>query len=479
MNKSAKMQKLDYIWIGFLLIALVGITAVTSKSQPYLIAIMPIAFIMVVLLLSKGEFSFFLSILLLPLLSSVWLSFQLIPVSGAKINNLLLFVILIGILLNKKLKFKDIKLGALFYFGSLILFLFAVLRSGHTQPHFVYYWNEEYSPSKFFLSHGLIPIFTTIPTLVIIGTVRDKKRLYVITKYLAYSISLFSILIFVLFFLKVPRGADFSVVREVIGIENLGMHGNNLADFFIVTYPLMFIFSLLPGKDRKIYIITTILSILAVLITYSRTAYMMLLLSSLVIGLITRRYKLILGIVTIVVFIAIFVPSVANRAVSEIDSGHAGAISAGRTNLIWEEIIKDLKFESKTQPMKIVFGHGRYGVLSLDAFNNRRMLPVTHSHNMYLDTLVDTGIVGLAFYMIIFSIVLLKLFYRGILYIRAEDDEGAALSIGLLLGLIAFMGRGLSDSFFLPQLTNSYTYIFMALAFASFKMKNFRGIENE
>lgn len=474
------IEKNDYIWISFLLVAALGISVLFSKNNPYLIVIIPIAFMMLILILNEGELCFLLIILLLPLLSSVWLSYQIFPIAGARVNNLLLLCILIGILLNMKMDFEEVRLGTLFYFGSLSLFLIAVMNSQHTEPHFRTFWNEDYSLGKFFLSHGLIPIFTTLPTLVIIGTVRSKERIFEVTRYLAYSMLLFSFVILGLFFIKVPGGSDFSEVRQIIGIKNLGMHGNNIADFFIVAFPLMFILSLLKtNKYRKLYMVTSAMSVMAVLITYSRTAYMMLLLSVISISFLSKRYKLLLGVALILLCIAFFMPSVANRAISEIDTGHAGAISAGRTNLIWDEILKDLKFEYQANPIKLIIGHGRYGVLSLNAFNNQRMLPVTHAHNMYLDTFIDTGAIGLIFYMTLFLTVIVRLSYQVYLYRKQEDLDLAYLNIGLLIGLIAFMGRGLSDSFFLPQLTNSYAYIFMGLSFSSFAVRSFGGSDNE
>ncbi|MBP2027202.1 O-antigen ligase [Acetoanaerobium pronyense] len=456
----------DYIWITALVIGVILGTIVLSMIDPYMIAIFPAATFIGVIYLHQKELTIATSIIVLPLLTSTIFSMEILPVPGGKLNNILMMLLLIGFLLNNKLKFSDIKLGTFFYFISIILITSAVIRTNHVAPYSVEFWKEGYNPVKFFLSHGLIPILTTLPYLIIIGTVRTKKDIEKIVYYLAMSMGIFAIVILLVFVFRVPFGSDFSTVREIIGIDHLGMHGNNIADFFIVGFPLLLSMALAgDNPKRKWFLMGTAFSLMAVLIIYSRTAYAMIGFSVVAIAFLTKKYKILLPAVASVLIIVMLMPSVVNRALSDLDTGEANAITAGRTELIWGEILSELYAKKSYDPWRIAVGHGRYGVLSLATFRNQKMLRVTHAHNMYIDTLVDTGVLGLGFYILIYLYLLSGLIRKFIKFKKANDVWGSHLIVGLFVGILSFLFRGLTDSFLLPQLTNSYAYIFVAISF--------------
>ena len=465
---NTAIKKSDYIWITILSAAAILGSAFFGSAKPEMMLIIPAAFIAAVAFLSFPMLGFITSIIILPVMSSKIMSFQVLPVPGAKINNMLLLLILIGFLINKRMKFGDMKLAAFFYFTSITLLVVAVSKADYVSSFSFEFWKESYSPAKFFLSHGLIPMLTTIPVLFIIGTVRSREQIEDICRYLAFSMMFFASVILFIYLTQVPFGSDFSTVREIIGIDNLGMHGNNIADFFIVGFPLIFSLAIVKqGRDKKWFAAASILSILAIMPIYSRTAYAMILVSVFVIIFLTRSFRFLIPVIAGLILIVFLVPSVTDRALSGIESKTANTITAGRTDLIWGQIIGDHKEEAGSDPEKIIFGHGRYGVVSLPVFRNERMLRVTHSHNMFLDTLVDTGITGLVFYVFIFIYILIKLIKGFIKAAGSGRHQHAHLMAGLFTGLFCFLGRGLTDSFFIPQLTNSYAYIILAISFVA------------
>lgn len=456
----------DIIWISALGIVTLLLAVMLARQTPVMIAVIPLALIVASMILTNDGLCLATAILVLPLSASIPLSFYLLPTPGFKINNILLFLLLIGFLLNRKLNLSGMKLAAFFYIGSLLLLIIAIIRADHVASFALYLWNESYEPVKFFLSRGLIPLLTSIPFLMIIGRIRTHEEIHRVAYYLALSMSLFAIVIIGIYFIKVPSGSDFSTVRNVIGLENLGMHGNNLADFIIVGFPLMFSMALLPaGRYQKWFYQAAILSLLAATLIYSRTAYATILLSIPVIMFLTRRYRLTIPFLALLIIVIIIVPGVMERAVTGLENGEYDVITAGRTDEIWRPVLKEWQEQVKTAPLKVVFGHGRYGILDLQTFKNQRMFYTTHPHNMYLDTLMDTGLVGLFFYLAVIGFVTVRLIqtlYRRI--IRGRNEE-IHLTAGLLVAIFCFLIRGTTDSFLLPHLTNSYFYIIMALAF--------------
>jgi len=264
----------------------------------------------------------------------------------------------------------------------------------------------------------------------------------------------------------VPSGSDYSTVREIIGIMHFGMHGNNLADFIIIGFPLMLSMSLDPNKDNKVWFyIATILLLLATTLIYSRSAYATILLSIPIIILLTQKYRLMIPLIVLLVMLITIMPGVLERAVIGLEDGEHDIITAGRTGEIWMPVLREWQEQFSTAPMKAIIGYGSYGMLDFQAFKNQRIHFTTHPHNMYLDTLINTGIFGLLFYMILIGYVIVKLVKVLYWRVKRESDEARHLVIGLLVAIISFMIRGLSDSFLLPHLTNSYFYVVMAIAF--------------
>ena len=456
----------DLLWIGGLGTLTLLASVILAAQSPTLIVMIPGALLMATLLLSSDALCLAVVIPLLPLFATSLLSVQLLPVPGARINNVLLLLLLLGFLLNRRPDFRELRPAAFFYAGSLLLLTAAIFRTGHVAGFTSEFWQESYHPVKFFLSHGLIPLLTSIPFLMIAGTIRQGKEIRRVLFYLALSLSLFSGIIVATWLFKVPPGADFSTVREIIGLETMGMHGNNLADFIIVGFPLMLAMALVPrGKYRRWFYLAAVLSLVAATVIYSRTAYAMILLSIIAIVLLTRQYRLILPVVVLVVLVAVMMPGVTERALSGLEGGERNVITAGRTDEIWRPVVQEWQQRTTTHPWQTLVGYGRFGIMDFQAFRNGRMLRVTHSHNMFLDTLVDTGIIGLVFYLGFIGYVLaglLRAFFRRR---RTGSVEELHLSAGLLTSLGCFLGRGLTDSFLLPQLTNAYFYLVMAIAF--------------
>ena len=109
-------MKKDYIWISALIIGVIMGTIVFSRINPYMIAVFPAAAFIGILYLYYKELAIATSIIVLPLLTSIVFNREILPVPGGKFNNVLMMILLIGFLLNNKLKFSDVKLGTFFYF---------------------------------------------------------------------------------------------------------------------------------------------------------------------------------------------------------------------------------------------------------------------------------------------------------------------------------------------------------------------------
>jgi len=455
----------DLLWICALGIFTLAAAVYMATHSIYMIILIPAALIIASLLLTYDEPCLAAAIIILPFASSLLLRMQLLPLPGARIINILLVLLLIGYLLNRKLNFKGFKAGVLFYAGSITLFIIAILRSGHVSDYALQFWLEDYQLFKFFLSHGLIPLLITIPFLMIIGRIRTEEETQRVAYYLALSVILLAAAIIGIYIVEVPAGSEFYTTRTIIGFY-LGMHGNNLADFIIVGFPLMLAMAMIPNsRYQKIFFLGASLALVAATLIYSRTAYLTILLSIPAILALTRWNRLIIPFIALLVMVIVLMPGVTERAVTGLEEGEHDIITAGRIDYIWQPALIELRERVSTNPMQISFGLGRYGIMDLQAYRNQRMLQTTHAHNMYLDTMLDIGAAGLLFYISMIAYVLdglIKAFYR-----QKKKGRNSELYItaGLLVAITSFLVRGASDSFLLPHLTNSYFYTVMAISF--------------
>jgi len=71
----------------------------------------------------------------------------------------------------------------------------------------------------------------------------------------------------------------------------------------------------------------------------------------------------------------------------------------------------------------------------------------------------------LLFYLIIISYVIVKISQALFRRKKQGSDYEIHIVVGLLVAIICFLIRGMSDSFLALRLTNSYFYIIMAVAF--------------
>ena len=460
----------DRIWMGSLIMAALMGSVWLSIDTPYMVVLAPAAAIFAIMLLNNSQISLLTTILLLPLMGSVVMDANFIPIPGAKPSNLILMLALAGFLLNAKINASEAKLAVVFYAGSLMLLVAAALRADYVAPYAIEFWNESYTPVKFFISHGIIPALRTIPYIMIVLSIRHRSELYRLTKYLAFSLMLFSTVIIGIYLALVPAGSDFQLTRDIIA-DYLGMHGNNLADFMIIGFPLILSMALdKENPDRKWFYLASVMIVVASAITYSRAAYLMIVLSVLAVMLLLRSYKLLIPVLIIGLMISMIMPSVVDRAMTGFETRDPSDLTAGRTDLIWEAVFNDAEKNLTTAPERIIFGYGRYGVIELDDFKNNRMIRTNQAHNMYIDTFVNTGIVGLAFYVFFFLWILFKLIVAYVKERISGENRNIYLISGLLISISGFLIRGMTDSFFLPQLTNSFMYIAVAIAFITIQL---------
>lgn len=222
-----------------------------------------------------------------------------------------------------------------------------------------------------------------------------------------------------------------------------GMHANDVGA--CATYAL--VAAVLSRDQRNFWMYVRYaaiaMSLLAIVLSFSRTAYiaapLVLLLS---LSRIKMREKLIaLGAVAIVV--TLFSSLIIERIGSGLQEKKLDMnnISAGRTETIWGPLLKDFMENP-------IVGNGRFAQLRSKSYFKLRLM---HAHSMYIQILIDMGIVG----MIIVLGVIGRLYWVG----KKSGSPLPYLVFALLL-------VGIPGHSFYPDASNSLIWVFYGLSLA-------------
>lgn len=166
----------------------------------------------------------------------------------------------------------------------------------------------------------------------------------------------------------------------------MGMHANDVGAW--ATYAL--VFSVLVKEQNRTWMLmryaTIAASLLTIVLSFSRTAFVAAPIA-LLLALPRVRWKERFVAVSIFVIIAVLMaPRIIERASFGLQSGKLDDISAGRTETIWGPLLKDVV-------ERPILGNGRFAQLRSISYKKLRL---AHAHSLYIQILLDMGIVGLA-----------------------------------------------------------------------------------
>ena len=410
--------------------------------------------LVVFLLFSKTTIrSLSLLIFLIPFSATSFFNITLMGIVGAKpINILFIFVLFIAL----KNNFESKKMSSFSFMFFLIMFLVfstSIVRSLPYLKIFAFFWGQpDITPVRFILSHYIKPLIYFVPFALVVKYVRLEKDLDYTAGTLVFSLMGVSIFLLYLYIFKCPSKINFEHVRQYFAFA-LNLHGNDLANFYILIFPIILARFFLKKSLRRFAII--FISILVIGILYSRAAYASFIISTILYFVISKRtqYLPVFFGLLIVLLAGNFYSSIKERALTGIHTGDYNTITAGRTRDIWAPLIDEYAHDHK----KLLFGNGRYGTISSLSFK-QGMVNVGHPHNMYLEQIVDSGLIG-------FSLV----FYFLMIFIKIMISNSKKLTnntlkeyqYAIFCSIITFCISGLVGRSFFPKIQNSYLWILL------------------
>jgi hypothetical protein len=176
--------------------------------------------------------------------------------------------------------------------------------------------------------------------------------------------------------------------------------------------------------------------------------------------LISKRAKF-LPFLLVIIFGFSFVvsTSIIERASKGLGSKDRHEISAGRIDNIWIPLID----EYLENPKKLLFGNGRYAIISSDSAARGVILDVRNPHSMYLEQILDAGIIGLLIVML-FYVYLFKKIYKCIGAIK--DVKTREYLYAVIVAMMSFFIAGITGRSLFPRVSNSYFWIILGVALA-------------
>ncbi|MBE6701012.1 MAG: hypothetical protein E7582_03890 [Ruminococcaceae bacterium] len=413
----------------------------TLVIQPIYIFLTLIAIVLVFVILDKVEFGIVLMVATLPFLPTMFICAEVIFLYFAYI-----FKMLRG---KRSLKFDTLDFFVLVFSVFLLLGgAFSVSPSGSLPPSCVYF---------VFLSAYFL-IVNLIRTTALV-----KKVLF------SSMASLFLCSIYGIFqnFFVAPDTTwtdedMFSEIetRVVSTFENPNVFG----EYLILLIPTALILMLLAKQfsSRSFTFVTLVTAFLSLIYTWSRGAWIGCIASFIILFLIISKNAIgtyVLGLCALPAVIPFLPSSITDRFTS---IGNMTDSSTSYRVFIWEasvKMIKDFFFTGigiGTDAFQIVYTE--YALAGIE------MAP--HSHNLYLQIMLELGIFGFA----AFLITLFLLFSKTFSFLRDCEEREIKFLVGALLcGIVAFLVQGLTDYVWYNYRVYAFFWMIVAMLVATIK----------
>jgi O-antigen ligase len=366
-------------------------------------------------ILKRAEWGLFLMVALIPQ-PNIFYKLYDFPI-GQKFLDVLFISVLIGIIINKK-KF-------VITHNAILIGLFLLIS-------YLALWNSSMNfslPAPITTKNALlvqwksyaVMIFMYYLALNISKDESQHKILIVIMAIVILFISLQS-------YRSFTAGINFAEGSRTAGpFETVGLNSNHFGAF-IVSYCSLLLGLLLFDKNkwrRLLFLAAVVLGLHPLFFSYSRGAYAAAISVLVFFGLIKKRSLLILAFVLFISWQALLPSSVVDRIkMTRSESGGLEGSAAVRLDL-WSHAVK--LFEEKP-----IFGVGFGGF----EFTVPKGIEYKDTHNLYLKTLSEQGVIGVSLLLLVFFMALRS---GQRLYKTAQTPFQRGLGFGFLGCIVAFI----------------------------------------
>lgn len=409
--------------------------------------------------------SFVTLLLILPFLGIGFFNQSLGGIPGLRPQLLLVPLVLVLLSIHKKPY--TIPPGLVIsFFAILVLLTIAFFRSieyaSQISGRYTDYTVYSYASTQY-----ISPVIIMLPLVLIPMYYQSERDIYCMILVLTASITIISVCVIGIYLLKEPMKLNFEHFRGTLS-SVLGIHGNDLANFCFLAIPFLIVLCL---NKRAVWTYGCLfVTLAATALSYSRTAYFIVLFAIVLFYLLSGRVRY-LPVIALIIFLVLqfaMPESIIDRALTGFSAGDLNTISAGRIQYLWKPILNEIG----RKPDVIQFGYGIHGIINMRAWQTGTIFSVGHAHNMYLDMILESGVLGLVVLLCFYTYVLIrfmKAFYRESLNPFQKD-----LLAAVIVAIICYLISGLTGRRLFPSLSNVYVWIIVGLGFSLVSSKPFK-----
>ena len=286
---------------------------------------------------------------------------------------------------------------------------------------------------------------------VVVGAVLcDKEKLRAITTPVWTLVGAINLLIIGSL---VTSGDALSVMATLRSehLTSLGFHSNELGAFLAIAYGLgLGVWDGAErGRSRTAFGALLVVTAVALLLTFSRGAYLAFAVATVVVfmrGAPKKRAAFV--VLAAMLWFAAPAPLV-DRIGYGLTSKDVNEISAGRVENLWVPLLPDIADH-------LWFGQGLQSIMWTDAQLFQEIYPVNYAHNAFLDLVLDFGLIG-AIPVAAWYAYIWRGFYRGAS--TDPDPQYRGFFFGGHLALLSFFLYALTNSRLTPSAPTSLLWI--------------------
>jgi len=339
------------------------------------------------------------------------------------------------------------------FFGGLLVI--SVFRSLPKVDLIAAALDQEYTEMGFLLSYVVKPALYMMPLVIITKFARDLKTVNRLVDTLVVSLIVLSIYFLCDYFFFVKDKGNIENAWEVVS-DDLGLWKGMAGFLYVIGFPM--VIARYFAKKDLVSMAGIILCLIAVGFLYSRTAYVTVVAAFFLFMFFSRRSRF-LPVLLVLGVAASFVISdtIVERATKGIESEDLNQFASGRIDHQWIPLIE----EYAQTPVDFAFGRGRYSVVTTRVWQSGIIPGAMHPHNMFLEMILDAGLVTLVV-ALIFILVLMKKAYYSLPHI--EDGASKEYQCGAFVSMICYMMGGMTTGTMFPSLENSYFWFVAGLS---------------
>ncbi len=243
----------------------------------------------------------------------------------------------------------------------------------------------------------------------------------------------------------------------------LGFHSNEFGTFLAIAYGLSLGVwnSAESGRDKKRLGAIVVATGIALLLTFSRGAYLAFAVTNVVVFMgSSPKKRAAFLLVTLLLALAAPAPLV-DRAGYGLTTRDANEISAGRVDNLWVPLLPNIADH-------LWVGQGLQSIMWTEAQLFQQIYPVNHAHNAFIDLLLDLGVLG-AIPVLVWYAYVWREFVR-----RAKSDpdpEFRTIFIGGHLALLSFFLCALTNNRLTPTAPTCLLWVVMGVLLGRVRQK--------